>query len=392
MVIGKYKKLKIPAHGTRYRYTGFQCRCKKCREANAAYQRVRIRKTAETKKTDNPVVAMIHQAKPNLIARLPQGIDRDRFFLGILTAIQKSKANSKEGQSLADCDPNSVLLAAYDAAEVGCSLSPSLQLGWLINYGGQAQFQPSYRFFIQKAYETGEVKTFYAECVYACDKFERQFAPKRNLFHAPVTDGTVDWEYLTTEQIERHRNHSKQPNSMKWMAFFEEGFRITPIRVIAKRLPLKNRNLEGLVEIVNRDAERDLDIAVDQILEPSIPRRMPETEKPAEKSEPAAVAETAATEKPKEEPKPASKEPEKAAAASIQANATPAGSMFAEGDQDPYVTPAEIQDFWNKAFGANWKKPEVVKFIKETYKVEALKDMRKSQLASALDSITQARE
>ena len=366
------------------------------------------KKTAEqTKKTDNPVVAMIHQAKPNLIARLPQGIDRDRFFLGILTAIQKSKANSKEGQSLADCDPNSVLLAAYDAAEVGCSLSPSLQLGWLINYGGQAQFQPSYRFFIQKAYETGEVKTFYAECVYACDKFERQFAPKRNLFHAPgdgersrktiigaysfieFTDGTVDWEYLTTEQIERHRNHSKQPNSMKWMAFFEEGFRITPIRVIAKRLPLKNRNLEGLVEIVNRDAERDLDIAVDQILEPSIPRRMPETEKPAEKSEP---AETAATEKPKEEPKSASKEPEKAAAASTQANATPAGSMFAEGDQDPYVTPAEIQDFWNKAFGANWKKPEVVKFIKETYKVEALKDMRKSQLASALDSITQARE
>ncbi len=366
------------------------------------------KKTAEPKKTDNPVVAMIHQAKPNLIARLPQGIDRDRFFLGILTAIQKSKANSKEGQSLADCDPNSVLLAAYDAAEVGCSLSPSLQLGWLINYGGQAQFQPSYRFFIQKAYETGEVKTFYAECVYACDKFERQFAPKRNLFHAPgdgersrktiigaysfieFTDGTVDWEYLTTEQIERHRNHSKQPNSMKWVAFFEEGFRITPIRVIAKRLPLKNRNLEGLVEIVNRDAERDLDIPIDQILEPSIPRRVSET--PAEKTVITAATEESASEKAKEEPKPASKEAETAAATSATTNAAPAGSMFAEGDQDPYVTPAEIQDFWNKAFGANWKKNEVVKFIKETYKVEALKDMRKSQLASALDSITQARE
>ncbi len=363
---------------------------------------------AKKQQQQDPVIEKMTVAKPNLIARLPQGIDRNRFFLGILTAIQKSKATASPGKSLADCDPNSVLLAAYDAAEVGCSLSPSLQLGWLIPYGKECNFQPSYRFFIQKAYETGEVKTFYAEVVYAGDKFDRQFAPKRSLSHEPgngersmktrigayslieFTDGTVDFEYMTAEQIERHRNHSKQPNSMKWVAFWEEGWKITPIRVIAKRLPLKNRNLEGLVEIVNRDAERDLDIAVEQIMEPSIPRRMPEPEKPAEKSEPAAAAETAATE-PKEEPKPASKEPEKAA--STQANATPAaGSMFAEGDQDPYVTPAEIQDFWNKAFGANWKKPEVVKFIKETYKVEALKDMRKSQLASALDSITQARE
>src|SRR6266404_7250874 len=92
---------------------------------------------AKKQQQQDPVIEKMTVAKPNLIARLPQGIDRDRFFLGILTAIQKSKANSKEGQSLADCDPNSVLLAAYDAAEVGCSLSPALQLGWLINYGSQ---------------------------------------------------------------------------------------------------------------------------------------------------------------------------------------------------------------------------------------------------------------
>src|SRR5277367_6093538 len=100
--------------------------------------------------TKNKVVTFLTARKEALIKRLPQGIDPERFYLGIMTAIQKSQATSKPGQSLADCDPNSVLLAAYDAAEVGCSLSPALAHGWLINYGGQAQFQPSYRFFIQK--------------------------------------------------------------------------------------------------------------------------------------------------------------------------------------------------------------------------------------------------
>lgn len=349
---------------------------------------------AEQKLTkQNPVLEKIQAGKSNLVMRLPKGVDKERFVLGIMTAIQKSQANSKPGQSLADCDPNSVLLAAYDAAEVGCSLSPALQHGWLINYGGQAQFQPSYRFFIQKAYETGEVKTFYAECVYAGDEFNRQFAPKRNLFHAPsdgersrktvigayalieFTDGTIDWEYLTTEQIERHRGHSKQPNSMKWTTFFEEGYRITPIRVIAKRLPLKNRNLEGLVEMINRDTERDGIISVEEVAPLAIPRRLSETE---------------TVTSPAGEP-----EPEKAKAASATTSAEPAkpsnggngapqgGTMF--GEEDPFLNPAEIKEFWDKVFAAGWKKQEVVPHLTEKFQLAAVKDIRKSQLKPILD-------
>lgn len=343
----------------------------------------------------NPVLEKIQAGKANLIMRLPKGIDKDRFVLGIMTAIQKSQANSKPGQSLADCDPNSVLLAAYDAAEVGCSLSPALQHGWLINYGGQAQFQPSYRFFIQKAYETGEVKTFYAECVYESDKLERQFAPKRNLFHAPgvgersrktvigayalieFTDGTIDWEYLTTEQIERHRSHSKQPNSMKWTTFFEEGYRITPIRVIAKRLPLKNRNLEGLVEMINRDTERDGIISIEEVAPLTAPRRLSETESthsflPAGEPEPEkAKAATATT----------SAEPAKSSNGGKGAPAQ-GGTMF--GEEDPYLNPAEIKEFWDRVFAAGWKKPEVGPFLSEKFKVGAVKDLRKSQFAAVL--------
>jgi recombinational DNA repair protein RecT len=168
------------------------------------------------------------------------------------------------------------MLAAYDAAELGISLSPSLQLGFLIPYKAACQFQVSYRGLIQKARETKEVKTFFAEVVYECDKFERQFAPKRNLFHAPgdenertkanaigayafieFIDGSIDWEYLSDEQIERRRKHSKNPNSLMWATFWEEGWRKTPIRVLWKRLPLTNQAMERLAEHIAKEAEAE---------------------------------------------------------------------------------------------------------------------------------------
>lgn len=353
------------------------------------------------KKQEITVVSKIQSGKESLTARLPKGIDKDKFILGIMTAIHRSKAVAKPGSSLADCDPNSVLLAACDAAEVGCNLSPSLALGWLIPYGKEAQFQPSYRFFIQKAYETGDVKTFYAEVVHKGDTLDRQYAPKKNLFHAPgprtdvkmtdavgayalieFMDGTIDWEYMSAEQIDRHRKASKQPNSMKWTTFWEEGWRITPIRVMSKRLPLKNRAYEQLIEMANRDAERDLVISPEESAEPAVPRRA--SERPAEASKLPETTEPEPASNGKEEPQTENTKPEQAA------QTTNGGSMFNE--EDPYLSPAEISDFWEKALGAGWKKTEVIDFMKTNYNIQALKDLKKSQLAGALEKILQTKK
>jgi recombination protein RecT len=217
--------------------------------------------------TKRPMLDAIVENKAKFAARLPAGFDAEKFTLGVTTAIQKNP-------DLLLCDPKSVILAAYDAAELGISLSPALALGWLIPYKTQCVFQVSYRGLMQKARETKEVKNFFAEVVYECDKFERQFAPKRNLFHAPgdedarikgnvigayafieFIDGTIDWEYLTTEQIERRRKHSKNPNSLMWATFWEEGYRKTPIRVLWKRLPLTNQSMERLAEAIAREAD-----------------------------------------------------------------------------------------------------------------------------------------
>lgn len=224
---------------------------------------------AATAIVKRPVLELITASKSNFEVRLPAGMTAERFMYGLATACQKNAA-------LMSCEPQSVVLAAYEAAEVGCNLSPSLALGWLIPYGKDAQFQPSYRFFLQKAYESGLVTAFYAEVVYENDIFSREFAPKRTLTHMPppndergpaigayalieFKDGHIDWEYMTASQIERHRSASKNPNSLMWKTFWEEGWKKTPLRVLAKRLPMTNPGMEKLAEIVNRDAERDSD-------------------------------------------------------------------------------------------------------------------------------------
>jgi recombination protein RecT len=213
-----------------------------------------------------PLVQLIHDSASEFAKRLPTSINATRWAMQLATAVQKNP-------DLLECEPRSLLLAAYEAAELGVSLSPALQLGYLIPYKGKAQFQISWRGLVQKAYESGCVKAFFAEVVYTNDKFERQYAPKRNLFHAQADgdrgeaigayalvefkDGTIDWEFCDKALIERHRRHSKQPDSLMWRDFHEEGWRKTAIRILAKRLPLSNPGIEALAEVIQRDAEAD---------------------------------------------------------------------------------------------------------------------------------------
>ena len=212
------------------------------------------------------VVGVIQQAGEQFKARLSHTLDSEKFRFGVLTAVQKNPA-------LMQCTPQSVLLAAYEAAELGVDLSPALQLGWLIPYGKTATFQPSYRAYMQKAYATKAVRSLYSDVVYEHDAFDVVMAPKRMLSHRMNTgergkpigayafvefmDGHVDFEWLTEEQILRRRNHSKQPDSLMWTKFWEEGWRKTPIRVLAKRLPQTYPGMEELAKLAYRDTQND---------------------------------------------------------------------------------------------------------------------------------------
>jgi recombination protein RecT len=221
-----------------------------------------------------PVLLAIDRAAKSIVDRLPKDMTPERFMGALATCCQKNPV-------LMTCNPASVLLAAYEAAELGIDLTPSQQYGYLIPYNGSAQFMLGYRGMIQMAYRTGVVTPggFGAEVVYEHDFFERTFAPKKNLIHVPnkedrgeaigayafiqYIDGTFDFEYLTAKEIESHRKHSKVRNSLMWTEFWTEAWRKTCIRVIAKRLPMDGEAFEILVRAINREAERDLSITPD---------------------------------------------------------------------------------------------------------------------------------
>jgi len=216
-----------------------------------------------------PVVQLIKESTGEFAKRLPSSADATKWTMQLATAVQKNP-------DLLECEPSSLLLAAYEAAELGVSLSPTLQLGYLIPYKGKAQFQISWRGLVQRAYGTGCVKAFFAEVVYANDKFERQFAPRKNLFHAPADgdrgeelgayalvefkDGTIDWEWTDKKLIERHRKHSKQQDSLMWREFHEEAWKKTAIRILAKRLPLSNPGMEALAEVIEKDSQAEMEL------------------------------------------------------------------------------------------------------------------------------------
>jgi recombination protein RecT len=211
---------------------------------------------------------MIKESTSEFAKRLPAGADATKWTMQPATAVQKNP-------ELLGCEPGSLLLAAYEAAELGLSLSPTLQLGYLIPYKGKAQFQISWRGLVQRAHESGCVRAFYAEVVHERDKFERQYAPKRNLVHAPADgdrgeetgayalvefkDGTIDWEWADKKLIERHRKHSKQPDSLMWRNFHEEAWKKTAIRILAKRLPMSNPGMEALTEVIEHDARAEME-------------------------------------------------------------------------------------------------------------------------------------
>lgn len=67
------------------------------------------------------------------------------------------------------------------------------------------------------------------------------------------------------------------------------------------------------------------------------------------------------------------------------------GGMFS-GEADPYLTPAEIKEWWDKVFAADWKKADATDFLKREFKVDNPKDLRRSQAKTALEKMAKAKK
>lgn len=187
---------------------------------------------------------------------LPKHLTPERMIRVALTAIQKTPA-------LAECDQRSLIGAIVQAAELG--LEPNTPLGhaYLIPYKNnkngyrlEAQLQIGYRGFIALARRSGEVSSISAEIVYEKDQFEVNYGTNRSLTHKPLLntkdrgrklgvyavvvfkDGFQDFEYMDDIEINAIRARSKSGDSGPWKTDENEMWKKTPIRRLAKRLPL----------------------------------------------------------------------------------------------------------------------------------------------------------
>lgn len=203
----------------------------------------------------------------------------ENFKAKILNALPKNKQNAEQFISsvlatvaaspvLQKCTPNSIALAAYEAATLGLPVN-KLQLAYLVPYGNEAKLLISYRGYIQLALETGFVLDISAEIVYSNDVFKQILGTKPRIIHEPsnyergdpiavyavarLASGICKHVTLTSVQVDkiRHEN-SKSANGTTWTKHWEEMAKKTAMKRLIKTLPQ-----QGKFENITRADEID---------------------------------------------------------------------------------------------------------------------------------------
>ena len=82
-----------------------------------------------------------------------------QFMASITNAVSGNKY-------LQECEPGSIMAAAFIAASLDLPIDPNLGRAYIIPYSGKAQFQVSYKGFIELAIRTGKYKDMNAVEVY----------------------------------------------------------------------------------------------------------------------------------------------------------------------------------------------------------------------------------
>ena len=198
---------------------------------------------------------------------MPEGFNYDRMCRSVVNAISTTPA-------LARCTVASLFLSTVRAFSIGLEPNGALQEGYLVPYGGEAQFLPSYRGLIQLARRSGEISDVYAKAVYSNDTFEVEEGTERKIVHKPdyskdrgdavcyyamfrTTAGTVDFEVMSKKEIDKIRALSKAANSPAWKEHYEEMAKKSVLKRLLKRAPMsidKAKNFSAAIELENKAA------------------------------------------------------------------------------------------------------------------------------------------
>lgn len=183
---------------------------------------------------------------------LPQNFNIPRFVQNSIALLNGNESLIKYNKQYGSAQIKAGLMrAAYlglDALNAECYLVP---------YGSSINFVTSYTGMMKmvKKYSQNKVKQITTEIIREGDSVKAKFVDgKKNLeidtdvlSSKPLKgviamcifeDGSLDFEYMSKEQLEKVRQQSKAKNSLAWGTFTEEMYKKVVIRRLCKRITL----------------------------------------------------------------------------------------------------------------------------------------------------------
>lgn len=202
---------------------------------------------------------------------LPKSVSFDAFRNAAVVAVTDNPA-------ILGCDRPSVFKAIRTLAAAG--LVPDGREAAIVPFKGKAQAMPMVAGLIKTARNSGKIKSLWAELVYEDEdfrvypedgerKFEHVYDPLsrkgkiRGAYAvAKLSDGTVDMEPMSFDEIEKRRKASAnqkgdQPTGI-WAQWYSEMARKTVIRALCKRLPMSTEDVERLMAEQDPPAMKDV--------------------------------------------------------------------------------------------------------------------------------------
>lgn len=194
---------------------------------------------------------LLDRSKGQITKALPRHMNADGLLRIAMTSIQTN-------YRLLECDPKSLVGAVMEAAQLGLEPDGVLGRAYLVPYkvkgNYRAQLQIGYRGLVDLAHRSGQIASLYAHPVYENDEWDFEYGLEPKLRHVParddrgdliaayavvrLKDGGYDFEWMWKSDIDKVRASSKASDSGPWVTHYDEMARKTPLRRLAKRIPL----------------------------------------------------------------------------------------------------------------------------------------------------------
>lgn len=171
---------------------------------------------------------------------------------------------------LAQCSPMSILRSMMQSAELGLEVCSGTNEAYLVSYYNkntktkEAQFIPGYQGLVKLAIESGKVRNIEARVVYENDTFDYELGMSPKIIHKPtlksrgevvafyaiahLTDGSVQFDLMTKEEVDAIRARSKASTFGPWVTDYNEMAKKTVVRRLYKMLP-KSKAMADALEV-----------------------------------------------------------------------------------------------------------------------------------------------